>query len=436
MIRTDGGGEFINGAADAYLSTHGITRQVTPAYTPQHNGVAERANRTILDSVRCMLHRAGLSGYLWPEAVRTAVYIRNRSPSRTLDAITPYQAWTGTKPSITELRVFGCTAHVHVPAERRSTKLSDRSVRCIHVGYSIQSKAYRLYNPVSGNITVSRDVSFEEDRFVDITSPVARRHVGEGELLPLDVPDVAAPLPSAGRVTEVIDLVDSEAADNDQSLEANDETGEDDQGDGIGEDDQAPIYHDDQADNEAEADDVDHLPLSSLLLDPVPTVPTGPRRSNRGGGLPSSRARDAAARHQALGAMIVLSAAAEGVQTVEDDPVTYSQAMSRSDSDQWEAAMEAELDSIHRTGTWVLTDLPKGRQAIGSKWEFKIKRKADGSVDRYKARLVAKGFSQKEGVDYKETFAPVAKFTSIRLLLALAAQQDYEIHQMDVKTAW
>jgi hypothetical protein len=444
MIRTDGGGEFINDAADAYLRTQDITRQVTPAYTPQHNGVAERANRTILNSVRCMLHRAGLSGYLWPEAVRTAVYIRNRSPSRTLDAITPYQAWTGTKPSITELRVFGCTAHVHVPAERRSTKLSDRSVPCIHVGYSVQTKAYRLYNPTSGMITVSRDVVFEEDRFADITSPVARRHVGEGELLSLDVPDVASPLRPAGRLTEIIEPDDSEAAQNEQPSEVNEAIGEEDlvqgdglRGDGNGQDDQALIYDNDlvQEDAEVDPDNFDHLPLSSLLLDPVSTVSTGPRRSNRGGGLPSSRARDAAARHQALSA-IILSAAAEGVQTVEDDPVTFSEAMSRSDSDQWETAMEAELDSIHRTGTWVLTDLPKGRQAIGCKWVFKIKRTADGSVDRYKARLVAKGFSQKEGVDYKETFAPVAKFTSIRLLLALAAQRDYEIHQMDVKTAF
>src|SRR6195952_2542448 len=110
--------------------------------------------------------------------------------------------------------------------------------------------------------------------------------------------------------------------------------------------------------------------------------------------------------------------------------------MARPDANLWLTAIEAEYESLQRTDTYELTQLPGGRQAIGCKWVFKIKRHADGSIDRYKARLVAKGFSQKEGLDYKETFAPVAKFASIRALLALAAHQDYEVHQMDVKTAF
>jgi hypothetical protein len=119
-----------------------------------------------------------------------------------------------------------------------------------------------------------------------------------------------------------------------------------------------------------------------------------------------------------------------------DEPTTYAEAMARPDANLWLAAIQAEYQSLQRTGTYELSKLPVGRHAIGCKWVFKIKRHADGSIDRYKARLVAKGFSQKEGLDYKETFAPVAKFASIRTLLALAAHQDYEVHQMDVKTAF
>ena len=120
----------------------------------------------------------------------------------------------------------------------------------------------------------------------------------------------------------------------------------------------------------------------------------------------------------------------------DDEPSSYTEAMSTPDAAQWRAAIDSELDSLKRTGTWTLTPLAAGRQAIGSRWVLRIKRKADGTVDKYKARLVAKGYAQKAGTDYDETFAPVAKFTSIRMLLALAAHHDFEIHQMDVKTAF
>jgi Reverse transcriptase (RNA-dependent DNA polymerase) len=118
------------------------------------------------------------------------------------------------------------------------------------------------------------------------------------------------------------------------------------------------------------------------------------------------------------------------------EPSTFSEAMRGDDRQQWEQAAQEEIKSIHSAGTWTLAPLPPGRQAIGCKWVFKLKHKADGSIDRYKARLVAKGFSQKEGIDYEETFAPVAKFPAIRAILSLVAHYDLELHQMDVTTAF
>ena len=107
-----------------------------------------------------------------------------------------------------------------------------------------------------------------------------------------------------------------------------------------------------------------------------------------------------------------------------------------SDARQWEQAMEEEYDAHMANGTWELEPLPEGRKSVGCKWVFRTKRDALGQVLRYKARLVAKGFTQVEGVDFHETFAPVAKFITIRCMLALGAALDLEIHQMDVKTAF
>jgi hypothetical protein len=122
--------------------------------------------------------------------------------------------------------------------------------------------------------------------------------------------------------------------------------------------------------------------------------------------------------------------------TVEGDPTSFKEAMRRDDHVQWEEAAQEEFKSIQSAGTWTLAPLPPGRKAIGCKWVFKLKKKADGSIDRYKARLVAKGYAQKEGIDYTETFAPVARFSAIRALLSLTAYYDFELHQMDVRTAF
>ena len=119
-----------------------------------------------------------------------------------------------------------------------------------------------------------------------------------------------------------------------------------------------------------------------------------------------------------------------------DDPETYEEAMMSPDSNKWQEAMKSEIGSMYENQVWTLVDLPDGRKAVENKWIFKKKTDADGNVTVYKARLVAKGFRQIQGVDYDETFSPVAKLKSVRIMLAIAAYYDYEIWQMDVKTAF
>jgi hypothetical protein len=119
-----------------------------------------------------------------------------------------------------------------------------------------------------------------------------------------------------------------------------------------------------------------------------------------------------------------------------NEPTNYEEAMMSPDSGKWLEAMKSELGSMSKIQVWTLVDPPSDRKAIECKWIFKKKTDTDGNVIVYKARLVTKGFWQVQGVDYDETFSPVAMFKSIQILLAIAAFYDYEIWQMDIKTVF
>ena len=121
---------------------------------------------------------------------------------------------------------------------------------------------------------------------------------------------------------------------------------------------------------------------------------------------------------------------------IENEPLTYQQAMSSPDAPYWKEAVNSEIESILQNHAWELVDLPKGSKPLGYKWIFKKKLKADGSIDKYKARLVIKGFRQKQDLDYFDTYSQVTRITSIRMLIAIASILNLEIHQMDVKTAF
>lgn len=162
-LRTDRGGEFCSQEFTHYCEEHGITRNLTAPYSPQQNGVVERRNRTVVSMARSLLKQMGLPLTLWGEAVRHSVYLLNRLPTRSLTGRTPYEAWKGVKPSIGHIKVFGCLTHMKVPGVR-TTKLSDRSKMVIHLGNEPGTKAYRLYDPESNRIQVSRDVIFEEEK--------------------------------------------------------------------------------------------------------------------------------------------------------------------------------------------------------------------------------------------------------------------------------
>ena len=163
VFRTDRGGEFLSNKFKKYCEETGLQRQYTSPYSPQQNGVVERRNRTVLEMVRLNLKTMSMPDVLWGEAIAHYVYILNRVQTKALKDSTPFEMWTGRKPHIDHLKVFGCVAHMKI-VKGHLKKLEDRSIRLVHLGIEKGSKAYRLLDPNSGKVYVNRDVVFEEER--------------------------------------------------------------------------------------------------------------------------------------------------------------------------------------------------------------------------------------------------------------------------------
>ena len=374
-LRTDRGGEYLSNEFKLFCEEAGISRQLTTAFTLQQNGVAERKNRTIMEMVRCILRDKDVPKRFWPDAVRWAVHVLNRSPTSALKENTPEEMWSGIKPKVDYFRVFGCLAHVHVPEQRRK-KLDDKSIVCVLIGVSDESKGYRLFNPATEKVVTSRDVVFEEEKGWN----------WEG--------------------------TDKKVSDEQLVWEDNEEETNEEEG---------PIQEQCVVQESAvERQEENSQPL---------VTPTAPRARR-----PPPYLRDYETgveeeeEEDAEDDMVVFALFAPVT-----DPVTFDEAKGE---DKWCKAMEAELESIEKNGTWILTELPTGAKKIGVKWVYKTKLNEKGEVDKFKARLVAKGYAQRQGVDYDEVFAPVARWDTIRMILALAAQEDWVIYQLDVKSAF
>lgn len=162
ILRSDNGKEYVNEAFDKFCKESGIKRQFTVPYSPEQNGMSERMNRTLVERAKCMLIDACLPKKFWAEAVSTAAYVINHSPTKSINYKTPEEMWTGIKPNVQHLRIFGCPAMMHIPKEKR-LKWDCKSKELIFVGYCPESKGYRLYDKREGKIVRSRDVVFLEE---------------------------------------------------------------------------------------------------------------------------------------------------------------------------------------------------------------------------------------------------------------------------------
>jgi len=387
-----------------YLKNAGIIHETTAPYSPEQNGVAERANRTIMERVKAIIAEAKLDKRLWMNIVDTIVYLKNRSPTSAV-ATTPFELWHGAKPDISHLRIIGSTVYIHVPKEKW-IKLDTHSNKGILLGYG-GTNQYKVWDLTRKDVTVSRDVRFVEGTPTEGTMAEGTPTGGTmAEVAPM-APSLEPPRIMHDSITVLPGPPRQEALPPPEEVQA----------------------------EETDTDEPEQIDLQVLLQGPSTEVP-GRRVSSRTnkGILTSTRFGE---EQFSEGRAHTAKVARQKDPNDEAEPATIHDAMKHpTRGDQWEKAIRAEYDSLMKNNTWVLVPRPQNRRVVTCKWALKHKRDAMNRIVRLKARLVARGFSQIYGIDYLDTYASVVKLASIRILLAIAAIYDLHIHQMDVVTAF
>lgn len=390
-FKSDNAMEFKSAMMVSILRRHHIKQEFSTPYVPAENGRIERQNRTVIESARAMLTAAGLPKMLWAEASVAACYIRNRIPLKRLEWKTPKELWTGSKPSVGHLRIWGSVGYTFVENCKRD-KLDDKSERRILVGYDDKSKTYRMWLPGTQDVKLSRDIRFVES----VPKRVALLDVsGSSEDVDGQAGAGTEPSPEVGSAPETSVV---------QSRET-----------------RVQGFH------KRPFRDLD----VSITRSPYPKRQAAITSEER----TRSVLQDESMEYEEwLGAQV--HAAVDVVYATDDPPANLREALASPDAEQWEKAAQSEYSSLMSNRTWHLVEPPVGANIIRSKWVFRIKYHPNGTIDKYKARLVVKGCSQKAGVDYFETYSPVSKMMSIRSLLSIVAANDLEMVQCDVSTAF
>jgi transposase InsO family protein len=425
--RYDGSGEQRRGSFAQFIDECGIVPQYTLPGSPAMNGVSERRNRTLKDMVRSMMSRTTLPQNLWGEALKTAAYILNRVPTKATNK-TPYEIWNGRKPNLKHLRVWGCPAEAR-PYRPNEKKLDERTVSCYFIGYAERSRGYKFYNPTEHSVFETGNANFFEDV----------EFAGGDTIMDFEFEEEYVNIP-----TGVASFMDKDPILTQNTIRENETIIEDQTQQNQTAQSQIPELYAGRTDplcgpHETLDDAVVSQTADGPSCDPQVSVV----RPAPSAGIPQETSevpvrRSTREKRSAISSdyHVYLQEHEYDIGVLKDDPINLKQAMEDSNSHKWIDAMNEEIKSMADNDVWEIVPLPSGKRPIGCKWIFKTKRDSKGNVEKYKARLVAKGFTQKEGIDYKETFSPVSLKDSLRIILALVAHFDLELHQMDVKTAF
>ncbi|KAL6328776.1 hypothetical protein AAG906_003793 [Vitis piasezkii] len=377
-LYSDNGGEYQ--ALSSFLTINGVSHLTSPPHTPEHNGYSERRHRHIVETGLSLLTHASMPLSYWPFAFSTAVYLINRLPTPTLNHLSPYFKLFGTFPNYSKLRSFGCLCYPWL-RPYTSHKLESRSSPCVFVGYSPTQSAYLCLDTSTARLYTSRHVRFVESIFPFVTSHTSLPRATSStisEWCSITLPVVATP-----------SVNDSHSS--------------------------APVQ-------ETKCDCANNPPLPPTQNDPNQPPDLSP----------SPHVIVTRSKHNIHKPIQKLNLTAQ-LQQPTLEPTTVTQALK---DPKWRQAMSAEFDALLRNGTWDLVPSHPTQNLVGCKWIFRTKYLPNGSIDRYKARLVAKGFHQRPGIDYSETFSPVIKPTTVRLVLSLAVSQGWSLRQLDVNNAF
>uniref|UniRef100_A0A2N9FUB4 Integrase catalytic domain-containing protein n=1 Tax=Fagus sylvatica TaxID=28930 RepID=A0A2N9FUB4_FAGSY len=397
-FRTDNAREYTESSFQEFLTSRGIIHQTSCVRTPQQNGIAERKNGPILAIARALMLQMHVPKSFWADAVLTATYLLNRMPSRVLKGKSPFEILFADKsPFSVPLKVFGCVSFVHNLNPSRD-KLDPRAHKCIFLGYSRTQKGYRCYSPSLQKHFVSADVTFFED--VPYYSPQG----GQLQESILSSPVIPTPIPFAPQAPPISQVYVRRRHQDAPLVPPHVES---------------PPLPPSSASTSADPP----LPQSTSDLD----LPIALRKSKRT--CTDHPISNFVSFDHLSSSFKAFSLSVSSIVV----PKSYREALSHPG---WRKAMEEEMHALDLNHTWDLVHKPAGTSIVGCRWVFTVKQNPNGSVDRLKARLVAKGFTQTYGLDYTETFSPVAKLNSIRIIISLAANLDWPLHQLDVKNAF
>ncbi|PKU87110.1 Retrovirus-related Pol polyprotein from transposon TNT 1-94 [Dendrobium catenatum] len=394
ILRSDNGGEFLNKKFQTLFKLNGIIHQLTCPHSPSQNGVAERKHRHLMETTRTLLIQASIPQHLWVDTLLTAAYLINQLPSSNTHHKSPYELLFGKTPSYERLRIFGCLCYPWLKPYS-SNKLAPLSIPCVFIGYASAQKGYRCLDLKTNRIYTSCHVIFNESVF-----PYATYQ--SSQPTPLSItPNTTPPLllvPThnlPNSITKPLPSVKNNSPSQDQSIAVT-----------------APPRL--TTPNQSSANTTQNTINSSV---------------NLGNSHPSHRMIT-----RFKSGKITPKHIFDLTHIIHSpDPTTYHQA---NKSQHWRTAMSQEFQALQSQGTWDLVAPEDAQNVLGCKWTFRTKFNSDGSVARHKARLVAKGFNQEQGLDYTETFSPVAKMPTIRVLILLALYHDWTIHQLDVSNAF